>query len=279
MDPAVVLPSNSEISYLSEFWVRLTEWERDTRVSLGPATRDALSLFYSIDVCGNQNGEWIPHGMSKSVHRTIINLLNRRPIPGSESKASRTLSPAYTSTSSKFPNRDLFHDDLAVSVYQNEARIATAHESWPSNVNEVSVTPSPPMKLVLHREPNTPTAEDLAEEFRIKYAPYKFLIIGGQAEARILDHISDRFGIDRSRIDWLPSEKSKPPRGVDAKIRGFSTSKGCIICITGKIGHATWLSMKSKCATLGVPLTSVETIGDMVTAFALSGEGGVRLDP
>ena len=113
LDPAIVILSGVSRSDQSSFWVRFAEWERDPRVALGIATYEALSVLYTVEICGDPTA-FIPPGMSNSVHRSVRGLLVRRPFDEARALSSVEIDPPYRGT---IDHSQLLSADLARAEY------------------------------------------------------------------------------------------------------------------------------------------------------------------
>ncbi|WP_411700606.1 hypothetical protein [Conyzicola sp.] len=258
-DPGLALSTFSSPVEQSRFWVRFVEWERDERVAMGSETHGAVSHFYATRVCSS--GSSVPAGMSKGVHRAMKALLSRPPLKNADSFRERTLDVKYLG---KDANATILAIDIGAMQHASELHLAIAAECWPAGVTVGRVLPAPPERVFFQTVPNSPTESERWEARADALQDFKLLVVGGQPDRSVAESLLAKLNVDRSRLVWVPCEKSKPPRNLDAQIKGTRDSQTIVICITGKMGHSTSNKVRENCTKVGIPLVNVESAGEIL---------------
>ena len=255
LDPGLVVPAEDiDPMALPDFWTQLVEWQADSRFVLGPRTYDALTSFYVNAVCVGPD-QWVPRGMSTSIHGAIGRLLGRSPVAHSTMNRPAELTPVYVGSTAL---ASILVDDLCTC--EDAQMILGSNEShWATVPDYVEAFPPPPGRVTVILTPCLPTQEDVRASMHTRFRDTSLVIVGGQADQRLLTALNTELGIPSERIEWIPSEKNKPPRNLAAVIRGAALRAALVVCVTGKIGHASSNKLRDECASSGIVPLLVET--------------------
>lgn len=99
------------------------------------------------------------------------------------------------------------------------------------------------------------------------------LIIGGQENSQEVSRLENLLG-SPGCIEWLPSEKQKPPRNLGPKI-GEANRDRLVIVITGRIGHATSGKVKQLVESCGADLYEFESFHSLSSQLVIAELGRV----
>jgi hypothetical protein len=257
LDPTIALPIPAASI---EFWERFMAWSRDSRVTLGAATYDELADRYSTRIC--TDGNYIPAGLSKGVHRAVNSLLARPPAAGDKAEIDVLLKPPFLGLEehARFLSADIGRLPDPVLV------VGSVSENWDSGITQTQNVASAVPRVLLHFSPSMPTPEELATLRSKALSATRVLVVGSQPDVRLIAVLEDRLGLG-GNLAWVPCERHKPPRNLDAQIRGLAGSPAVVICITGRVGHATSGKVKTATNTHSVFLIEVETAPEVVSSL------------
>ncbi len=232
-----------------EEWTRLMRWLEDRRTALEASTWQLISQkFYQRDL-------GIPNLLQKEIGEQIGSLLTREVVNGD------TPVPIGVQTSEIYGGSEQAKAHLINSLFAvgDEAGyfLGTDEAFWPNKLESVGLTPPPPSKVVVHLNPSLPSQAELLEQRRRWYRNKRMLIIGGQIESRVIDCLVDEVGVDRGHLEWLPSERNKKARNIDAKIGGLPKN-AVVICLWGKVGHDVSGKVESACKKGNLTMHLVE---------------------
>ena len=256
LDPGLVVPAEDiDPKALPDFWTQLVEWQADSRFVLGQRTYDALTSFYVDAVCVGPD-QWVPRGMSTSIHGAVGRLLGRSPVAHSTMNWPAELRPVYIGPPDLGP---ILVDDLHRTCEDAQMILGSTESHWATVPAFVEAFPPPPGRMTVILAPCLPTQEDVRASLRARFLDTSLVIVGGQADQRLLTALNTELGIPSERIEWIPSEKNKPPRNLAAVIRGAALRAALVVCVTGKIGHASSNKLRDECASSGIVPLLVET--------------------
>lgn len=252
LDPAEMIPSENVDN--PDFWVRLAAWASDSRVYVGASGYRAAVEYFArcgypqSDVCIN------PPQLRRDAHTALTRLLTKV-LQEESSDEPPALSP-----------RHLAHDDAATSLAKDVralgsriAAVASSAKHWERPCASVSCLPPPPVAFDLCLEPGSEVGSEMVAAAREFLGGRRLLIVGGQVDRRLGDSLAIEFGL--STWEWIPCEKHKPPNQLRQRWSGLAPQADLAVCVTGRIGHATWGVARDVCRSRGTTLLEVETAG------------------
>lgn len=259
LDPQMVI---SEVPLGFHECQVLVQWCNDSRSRLGrSAYHRVLSHLTSLRT---DPGLSPPRPIRAPVLAAITNLLTRAPFSAGREPVEVVFQPEYAGPTSM---RALVEIDLHEIDAVPEGVIGTLDERWAAE-REIEVSGGEITRLHVLSDPNLPTRDELRSRRREALKGARVLIVGGQAEARLINALVEEFALDQKNVSWEACEHSKPPRNLDAQIRGLThQSPSYVVSITGKMGHATSGKIASNCAGTSVVLVEVESVTTILTRF------------
>lgn len=240
LDPGLVIPQKDPSPQtLAVFWLRFSEWIGDGRTRLGARAYASLSLMYGeLDDPG-----YVPPPLKRDVHSTIGKMLSRPPLQHIIEDGDVQLTAHYLSEHT----RQTLLDDLVGSSLSHEVVLGSDKALWGAPPSTIGCIPAPPVAVTVHFEPGLPTAEERLQARTQWFVGRKVVIVGGQVDRHIQQALIDEVGVDRSKLVWIPSEYNKKAANIPAVIAGLDPTSSIVICITGKVGHATSGSVEAAC--------------------------------
>lgn len=264
IDPNLLTsPADGDPSKMTEFWSRLVDWVTDPRVKVGTATHAYAYSHYAQYGYPEATLHVHPPAMRPSYVRAL-NTLMSRVVTGDQQQQARALVPPHGGTPQA--QKALAADvgaacDLVIGI-------ATSVETWAQPAHEVLCVPSPPASLALCFAPNAEVGAELRLKAQQFYKGRAVHIVGGQVDMSLVAQLERDFNL-AGRVDWIPSEKNKPPRNLDKRWGGFDPAKDITICITGRIGHAASGKAASVCLARGVPHLKIESANELAGVLLL----------
>lgn len=251
LDPGLVLPEmNPDPRVLALFWLRLSEWTLDGRARLGSRSYSGLTHMYAeID-----NVEYVPTSLKRTVHSSIGKILSKPPIQHDCIDRNARFTAEYLPDHS----RQTLLDDLIGSFQSLPIVLGSDPSFWDSAPARVGCIPAPPASVVVHFAPGLPTAEERLTTMKEWFSARKIVIVGGQVDRNIQQSLVDEVGVDSTKLSWIPSEYNKKASNIPAVIKGLDPGHSIVICIMGKVGHATSGSVETSCRKNGHPYRFVE---------------------
>jgi hypothetical protein len=82
--------------------------------------------------------------------------------------------------------------------------------------------------------------------------------LGDKVDRQLLQRLEVSFSLD-GRVDWMPSEKNKPPPHLEQRWEGLESNRDVTVCITGRIGHVASGKAASVSGSKGVVHLKVES--------------------
>lgn len=240
LDPGLVIPrKNPSPQALALFWLKFSEWIGDGRTRLGARSYASLSLMYGeLDDPG-----FVPPPLKRDVHSTIGKILSRPPLQHNVEDGTVQLTAHYLSEHT----RQTLLDDLVGSSLSREVVLGSDIALWGAPPTTIGCIPAPPEAVTVHFEPNLPTAKERLLTRKQWFVGRKVVIVGGQVDRYIQQSLVDEVGVDSSKLVWIPSEYNKKAANIPAVIAGLDPGSSIVICITGKVGHATSGSVEAAC--------------------------------
>lgn len=251
LDPGLVLPQKDpNPQFLATFWLRFSEWIGDDRSCLGARSYSRLSSMYG----ELENPEYVPAPLRRTVHSAIGKILSKPPLQHDVTDGAAKLTADYLYHHTQ---QTLVDDLVGSSLY--ETVVLGSHQSfWDSTPTTVGCIPAPPEAVIVHFEPGLPTADERLEAMRRWFSGRKVVIVGGQVDRHIQQALITDVGLDRTKLVWIPSEYNKKAANIPSVIAGLDPDRSIVICITGKVGHATSGSVEVACKKVGIKYNFVE---------------------
>jgi hypothetical protein len=257
LDPDLLIPPNkgaARADYLA-YWERVLDWADDLRVVIGEATFKHAYSYYARFGYPQNELEYIYDKPVRHEYRRALDHLLSRVAYHSATPGHRLMEPEYRG--GQRISRILERDASGTSGGDVVA-IGSHSGNWATPSPEVNFTPPPPGSLALCLEPNLDLSIEIQAEIHAFYRNWRLHIVGGKPDERVLGELIESTGIDGAAIQWIPSEKNKPPRKLAHQWSGLKTGRDMTVCITGRIGHAQSSVAEKAAAKCGVPHIQVE---------------------
>lgn len=261
IDPCLLVPEQDDEQRMRRFWSQLVDWEADGRVRVGAATHAYAYDHYASFGYPHNSLEIQPAALRPSFLRALNSILSRVS-PGHPAEECRSFAPAY-------PGRASAGAALGEDVGSNAeavVAIATTQATWGNGEQRVMCEPPPPGLLELCYAPHGETRAEAHRGAREFYARRRVHVVGGQVESAILKRLQEQFEL-ADRVHWIPSEKNKPPSGLDKRWGGLAGDRDVTVCITGRIGHAASEKAARVSRSRGVTHIEVQSATGIVAAL------------
>lgn len=113
------------------------------------------------------------------------------------------------------------------------------------------------------QEPSALRAEAIKSKFRKR----RLHLVGGSPTASATAMLESTFGLQASDVNWIASEKSKPPRNIDERWSGLDATRDVAVCITGRVSHAVWEQADKAARKAGLEMIECATQGMLASAL------------
>jgi hypothetical protein len=258
-DPAIVGPApDQRIQREVEFWTRLIEWADDKRVAFGPFGLDVAHKVIGERGWPDLDGSAYPPGLGRLVNAALSRLLQRVREDDFQVEDIPTFDPTYTGG-----------DDAAVAIgwdaiglhRRGLLGIATSSANWSREASSISFDPPPPQRVDLALEPKQtmPAEIDIAVTQYLRHR--RLTIVGGIPSQHIINEICGRFGVSRSKIEWIGSEPGTRPNL--APLDGLQAKVDVVYLVTGHIGHDGSTKAKQCCRKRGTLIREIRHGNDL----------------
>lgn len=92
-------------------------------------------------------------------------------------------------------------------------------------------------------------------------------LVGGSPTPAALTQLQSELGLDDGQVNWIPSEKSKPPRDISKRWARLDPSRDVAVCITGRVSHAVWEQADKAAAKAGLAMIECASQGRLATTL------------
>ncbi|GAB2566750.1 hypothetical protein [Kribbella endophytica] len=270
LDPAILIPPrrNARRGELIDFWDRILAWSSDTRIGVGDLSSVFAYDYYArFGYPENQLDEL--HGAPvRQEYRRAFNHLMARIIKHDREAHRVTLSPDYTGLKSAGRALEADATGTAGDGEEHVVAIGSVETNWDFVSGEVSFAPPPPHSLLLCFKPGDELLAETKGKIESAFVGMRVHIVGGKVDDRVLAQIADATGVSVDKIQWIESEKGKPPRKLRKQWSGLKPGKDITVCVTGRIGHSQSAVADEASAACGVPHLQVERASEIANSLS-----------
>ncbi len=239
LDPLLAIPPahpSGTLTSSPEFWQRILDWANDKRVFVGAESHAVIYEAYARHGYPEQSLD-IAHSPSRREYQAALSSLLSRIQRHTFESGERDFTPEYAGSAEISLALQL---DLSGTAGTPICAVATSDSHWRGGIEEtLRLNPPPPSDV----EMCCVAGAELRAESRAKiqnfFAGKRLHIVGGQVDSRVITALCDRLALDPGDIEWLPCEKSKPPRDLEKRWSKLDPARDLTVCITGRVGHAT----------------------------------------
>ncbi|WP_406048224.1 hypothetical protein [Kribbella sp. NBC_00889] len=262
LDPDLLIPPNkgaARADYLA-YWECVLDWADDLRVVIGEATFSHAYDYYARFGYPQNELEYIYDKPVRHEYRRALDHLLSRVAHHVATPGKRSMDPEYQRGQriSK-----VLEWDASGTSGGDVVAIGSHFENWATASLDVTFDPPPPNSLALCFEPNMELSIEVETEIHEFFIGRKLHIVGGKPDERVLAEIIEATGLESSSIQWIPSEKNKPPRKLADQWSGLKAGRDITVCITGRIGHAQSAVAERAAAKCGVPHIQAERASEI----------------
>lgn len=263
IDPGILV-APGERALHQRYWERLVDWSLDSRAYLGEhSQKRVLDSFAEYGYPHNELNLH-PPALRGAFSRALNIVLSRVAQLNGEDAEVRSFAPPYRGD---YEHGRALGRDVAGTLHLPIGGIATVVDSWDDEVTQVDCVPSPPAELHLCREPGLQLPAEFDAAVAAFFSTRRVHIVGGRPEERVVRRIEEGPLALAGRLSWIPSEKNKPPRGLDRSWSGLSPDIDVTVCITGRIGHAASGKAATVAMSRGVAHLKVESANGIESAL------------
>ena len=264
LDPRVVAPPGTPGAAVSapiEYWTQIIAWAGDSRARLG---MECQQLLYSkFAQYGYPEHCLVPDVPAlKTAYQAAIGKIMSRVVEPVRQSEQRDFAPRYVGSEDEELALQL---DISGTVGCEVIGIATTESSWAFITEYLQVSPQPPGRLEICTEPNAPLALETEGDLRDLVSSKRLFIVGGKVDSVVVDGLRE-LGFAPDAINWLESERAKPPRNLDERWGTLAPPRDVTVCITGRVGHATSGSARRIADRRQVPHLHAETARHVIVA-------------
>jgi hypothetical protein len=265
-DPALLTaPIDSEPGARVEFWSRVIDWNRDSRLRLGPMTHEIVTGEFADRNWQTFEPPGCPVALARPARRAIFALLASVLVPVTQDV-----------TTARAPSLHPQHDggelveeaiglDAATLWHHGIVAIATDLENWSPPSASVSFDPEPPDALPLINTPNQKVESEADDEIKRALGGRRVTVVGGRQRAEVLTSVAQRFGLSWDRLRWIETDRKKSPRLN--MLSGIRHESDIVVCVTGFMAHAHLESVEMLCSKDGVTLRCVEKRSEIMSVI------------
>lgn len=263
LDPRIITPPGTpgaSISAPMEYWTQIIAWAGDTRAQLGA---ECQQLLYSkFAEYGYPEQCLVPNVPAvRTAYQAAISKIMSRVVRPTSQGEERDFAPRYVGGEEEELALQL---DISGTVGCEVIGIATTESSWAASTVYLQISPQPPRRLEICTEPNAPVALEVQGDLRDLLSSKRLFIVGGKTDLTVVNGLRE-LGFSRDAINWLESEKAKPPRNLDERWGALDSLRDVTVCITGRVGHSTSGKARVIASKREVPHLLVETARDVIT--------------
>lgn len=263
LDPLLTRPDITEegaISWTHVFWNNVVEWASDQRVRIGVECHQLVYETFAHH--GYPERDLDTQGMPLvREYQSALNTLLGRVQPSSTEPAECQFDPLYTGDASYSLALQM---DISSTAASDVVGVATSMTSWDSPPEPaVRIVPGPPTTLEACFSPNLELEAEKSQTIHSYYATRRVHFVGGQVDARYMEHLCEILGVDAAQVTWIPSEKSKPPRDLDKTWGSLVPDRDITVCITGRMSHSTWNAARKTTQSRGLIRLDAEHVSDV----------------